>query len=70
MLGSRAIWEDGWAAVVWHEKDKSFDEDKWELYHTDVDFSQAHDLAAEMPDKLKDSRPLSTRRLRRLAFIP
>ena len=26
----------------------------WELYHTDKDFSQAEDLAAKMPDKLKD----------------
>jgi arylsulfatase A-like enzyme len=54
MLGSRAIWADGWTAVTWHKKDKSWEDDRWELYHTDVDFSEAHDLAAERPDKLRE----------------
>jgi hypothetical protein len=27
---------------------------KWELYHLDEDYSQAKDLAAQMPDKLKE----------------
>jgi arylsulfatase A-like enzyme len=54
MLGSRAIWADGWVAVAWHKKDTSWDGDKWELYHTDVDFSQADDLAGKNPEKLKE----------------
>jgi arylsulfatase A-like enzyme len=54
MLGSRAIWADGWVAVAWHKKDTSWDDDKWELYHTDVDFSQNDDLAARNPEKLKE----------------
>jgi arylsulfatase len=54
MLGSRAIWKDGWAAVVWHKQGTSYDDDKWELYNTDKDFSQTHDLAAAMPDKLRE----------------
>jgi arylsulfatase A-like enzyme len=54
MLGSRAIWRDGWTAVVWHKQGTPYEEDKWELYHTDVDFSQAHDLADKMPAKLKE----------------
>ena len=45
MLGSRAIWANGWTAVTWHEKGKAWEDDKWELYNTDADFSQAHDLA-------------------------
>lgn len=53
MLGSRAIWADGWAAVAWHKKGEPFEDDKWELYHTDVDFAQNHDLAAKNPQKLK-----------------
>ena len=53
MLGSRAIWADGWVAVAWHKKDTSWDEDRWELYHTDVDFAQSDDLAAKHPEKLK-----------------
>ena len=54
MLGSRAIWADGWSAVAWHKKDTPWEEDKWELYHTDVDFTQIDDLAATNPEKLKE----------------
>jgi arylsulfatase len=54
MLGSRAIWADGWTAVTWHKKDTPWEEDKWELYHTAEDFSQARDLAAAKPVKLKE----------------
>jgi arylsulfatase len=53
MLGSRAIWADGWSAVAWHKKDTPWEDDKWELYHTDVDFTQHDDLAASNPEKLK-----------------
>ncbi len=53
MLGSRAIWADGWTAVTWHKKDTPWEEDKWELYHTEVDFTQSNDLAAKNPEKLK-----------------
>ncbi len=31
-----------------------FDEDRWELYHTEVDRTEAHDLAAQDPEKLKE----------------
>jgi arylsulfatase len=54
MLGSRAIWADGWSAVAWHKKDTSWEEDRWELYHTDADFSQTEDLASRNPEKLKE----------------
>lgn len=53
MLGSRAIWADGWTAVAWHKKDTPWEQDKWELYHTDVDFTQSDDLAAKNPKKLQ-----------------
>ena len=43
MLGSRAIWSNGWTAVTWHKKDSSWDDDKWELYNTDEDFTQSTD---------------------------
>ena len=58
MLGSRAIWADGWTAVTWHQKDVPWENDTWELYHTDADFSEAHDLAAQMPGKLHDMEAL------------
>jgi arylsulfatase len=34
------------------------DKDKWELYHIDEDFSQAHDLAAKHPEKLAELKAL------------
>jgi arylsulfatase len=52
MLGSRAIWSHGWAAVAWHKPGTAWEEDRWELYHTDADFSQARDLAAAEPERL------------------
>jgi arylsulfatase len=58
MLGSRAIWSEGWTAVTWHKKGESWDDDKWELYHTEVDFTQANDLAAKMPEKLQELQDL------------
>src|SRR4051794_29217499 len=56
MLGSRGIWHDGWKAITNHPTLSGwghFDEDVWELYHTDVDRSELHDLAAEQPQKLR-----------------
>ncbi|MCP4228021.1 MAG: sulfatase-like hydrolase/transferase, partial [Actinomycetia bacterium] len=53
MLGHRGIWADGWKAVTMHERGTSFDDDHWALYHTDRDFSECHDLAADEPDKLR-----------------
>ena len=32
----------------------NFNEDEWELYHTDVDRSELHNLAAEHPDKVRE----------------
>jgi len=31
---------------------------KWELYHLAEDYSQANDLAAQMPDKLRELQEL------------
>lgn len=54
MVGNRAIWHEGWKAVTMHRQGTPFDEDDWALYHTDVDFSECHDLAAEHPEKLRE----------------
>lgn len=54
MFGHRAIIWDGWKAVTRHDKGVPFDDDTWELYHLDVDRSECHDLAAELPDKLDE----------------
>jgi arylsulfatase A-like enzyme len=58
MLGTRAIWHKGWKAVTEHGPVPigrgRFDEDRWQLFHTDVDRAEALDLADEHPEKLKD----------------
>ena len=57
MLGSRAVWKEGWKAVSVHPTIAGwghFDEDRWELFHTDEDPTESHDLAAENPEKLKE----------------
>jgi arylsulfatase A-like enzyme len=57
MLGSRGIWHEGWKAITTHPTISGwshFNDDTWELYHTDVDRSELHDLAAAQPDRLRE----------------
>ena len=57
MLGSRAIWHKGWKAVSVHPTIAGwghFQDDRWELYNTEVDRTEMHDLAAEHPAKLQE----------------
>ena len=57
MLGSRGIWHDGWKAITTHPTIagwSNFNDDEWELYHTDVDRSELHDLSADEPEKLRE----------------
>ncbi len=67
MCGNRGIYHEGWTAVTRHgtpwEMGASagrgrFDEDVWELYDTTTDPSQAHDVAAEHPERLAQLRDL------------
>jgi arylsulfatase len=52
MFGHRAIWHDGWKAVCFHTRYGDYDDDTWELYHTDVDFAENRDVADEEPQRL------------------
>jgi arylsulfatase len=57
MLGSRSIWHDGWKAVTAHIGAMGWGDyanDTWELYNTEADRSECHDLAAEYPERLRD----------------
>ncbi|MFZ2087279.1 MAG: arylsulfatase [Desulfobaccales bacterium] len=63
MFGNRGIYKDGWMATTRHgrlpwetagEPGGNFDSDTWELYNIDKDFSQADNLAAKYPEKLKE----------------
>jgi arylsulfatase len=64
MFGNRGIYHEGWTAVTHHSSPwivgnlPSFDEDEWELYDTTKDWSQAHDLSKEMPEKLRELQQL------------
>jgi arylsulfatase A-like enzyme len=57
MLGSRAIWHDGWKAVTTHATISGwsrFGADTWELYHTDVDRAELRNLADQEPERLQE----------------
>jgi arylsulfatase len=52
MLGHRGLWSDGWKAVTHHVGGAPFDDDAWELYNLDADFSETDNLAAAEPERL------------------
>ena len=66
MFGNRAIFHKGWTAVTRHktpwmligEVTPAFDDDVWELYDTEHDWSQSNDLSKQMPEKLHDLQRL------------
>jgi arylsulfatase len=66
MFANRGIYFQGWSAVTKHRTPwllgavelPAFDDDVWELYDGTKDYSQAHDLAKEMPDKLHELQRL------------
>jgi arylsulfatase len=61
MLGNRAIYHDGWIAAAFRGRlpwsmivpTYGFDDVRWELYHVAEDFSEADDLAAKEPQRLR-----------------
>jgi hypothetical protein len=53
MLGHRGIWHAGWKAVTRHTPGKPFDDDRWELYHLESDFSESVDRSADEPERMK-----------------
>jgi arylsulfatase len=86
MFCNRGIYHKGWSAVTRHStpwavtaKLPAFDDDVWELYDGSKDWTQARDLAKEMPEKLHELQrlflieatkynvlPLDDRRIERL----
>ena len=66
MFGNRGIYHKGWTAVTRHktpwllvgEKTPAFDDDVWELYDTNTDWTQANNLAKQMPEKLHELQRL------------
>ncbi len=66
MLGNRAIYNDGWVAAttppippwVVGGQVPNVNDYKWELYNVGNDFSEANDLAAKEPKKLRELQDL------------
>src|ERR1700720_4081724 len=66
MFGNRGIYHKGGTAVTRHTtpwllmgvKAPAFDDDNWELYDTSKDWSQANNLAKQMPEKLHELQRL------------
>ncbi len=54
MIGHRAMWRQGWKALARHRRNEPFEDDPWELYHIDSDFSECRDLASEHPERLAE----------------
>jgi arylsulfatase A-like enzyme len=66
MVCNRGIYHRGWTAVTRHGNlpwvvtgaQPALSEDVWELYDTATDWSQAHDLARQMPEKVAELKRL------------
>lgn len=63
VFSNRSIYKDGWKADAQHTfpwrqdyAPGNWDKDRWELYNLSQDFSEANDLAAQMPEKLAEMK--------------
>ncbi len=79
MFANRGIYHDGWYActtppeAVWLLGAKPLppvNEYKWELYNIAEDYSQANDLAAKNPDKLKELQALFLTQAEKYQVLP
>lgn len=80
MLGNRAIYHDGWVAatipatIPWELSSKTPPDVitgyKWELYNVKDDPTQFDDLAAKMPDKLKEMQDLFYSEAKKYNVLP
>lgn len=78
MLGNRAIYKDGWMAAARHGRlpwetgasSGDFASDQWELYDIENDFSQADNLAAKRPTKLKEMQQAFLAEARKYHVLP
>jgi arylsulfatase A-like enzyme len=67
MFANRGIYHRGWSAVTKHRTpwvlahgttQLAFDDDVWELYDGSSDWTQAHDLSKEQPERLHELQRL------------
>nr|WP_201471032.1 arylsulfatase [Microbacterium hydrocarbonoxydans] len=75
MLGNRAIYHKGWTAVAkhkdpWLASSHGLDDDVWELYNVEEDWTQSNDLAAEEPERLAHLQRLFLIQAARFNVLP
>ena len=77
MFGNRALYHDGWLAACRHGRlpwettgSTRFDDDVWELYNVEDDFTQADDLANRDPKRLEQLQELFVAEARRYNVLP
>jgi arylsulfatase len=86
IMGGRAMYKDGWWACAKPARDPwdfspatiakfapgayDPDNDRWELYYLPDDFTQASDLSAENPEKLKELQDLFWEEAERYHVLP
>ena len=76
MLGNRGVYQDGWFARTIHRPAwltkplHTLQEDTWELYNTNQDFSLANDVAAQNPKKLKAMQGLFMKEAEKYHVLP
>jgi hypothetical protein len=76
MFGNRAIYSEGWLARVVHRPPwlakplTTLQNDVWELYNENEDFSLSKNVAAQYPDKLKELQTLFMQEAQRYHVLP
>ena len=78
MIANRGIYHDGWyanttppvAPWVLNATMPAVGDYKWELYNVAEDYSQANDLAAQMPDKVKELQALFVEEAKKYQVLP
>jgi arylsulfatase len=78
MLANRGIYNDGWVACTtplrlpWITSGSDPDPNAfaWELYHVADDFSEAHNIAGENPQKLKELQDLFMKEAQHYGVLP
>ncbi|OUS89635.1 sulfatase-like hydrolase/transferase [Rhodococcus sp. NCIMB 12038] len=77
IFSNRAIYDKGWIACAQHtfpwRQDYApghWENDRWELYNLDDDFSENHDRAAEHPDKLAELQEIFEQECQRYGVYP
>ncbi len=76
MFGNRGIYHEGWVACTRHSIPwlmvplPPLEDDVWELYHVDEDFSEHNNLAAQNPSKLAELQALFLEEAERNHALP